>query len=66
MVGQVISYNQHMRSESAFRRGDSDAMMLDYVGRFSDGDDDEERRNSDKTMTAKELEVYYMGFEQTD
>lgn len=31
MVDQVISYSQHIRSEHAFRRGDTDAMMCDHI-----------------------------------
>ena len=59
MVGQVISFNQHMRSETAYRRGDSDAMMLDALERVAA----EAREDKpEKTFTEAEQEIFYVGF----
>ena len=57
MVGQVISYNQFVRSESAYRRGDSDAMMLDALDKAFLPTEGTE-------MTVEELGVFYLGFEE--
>lgn len=57
MVGQVISYNQFVRSETAYRRGDSDAMMLDALDRAF-------HPSAETEMSVEELSIFYLGFEE--
>ena len=65
MVDHVLSYNQLLRAEGAFRRGDSDAMdinMVDPVDESETGWQTVAVKNS-RTYTQAEFDIYSVGFE---
>ena len=62
IVDSIMSYGHYLRTESAFKRGDTDAMLVDAVDFANDqGLDNVEQKGT--KYTAEEESMFYKGYE---
>ena len=62
IVDSIMSYGHYLRTENAFKRGDTDAMIVDAVDFANDqGLDNVEQKGT--KYTAEEESMFYKGYE---